>query len=305
MHWPPEVTVWEVGPRDGLQNESVYLKTEDKVSFINGLVAAGVRHIEVSSFVSPKWIPQLADAEQVCAQLPRTAGITYAALVPNRKGLERAQAGGIDVAAIFLSASETHNRKNVNKGIAETLSLLADVSNSARAAGMAVRGYISTVFGCPYEGVVNVAAVRRIALQLLTDGVQEVSLGDTTGVASPRQTEQLLTELLKEIPADRLALHMHDTRGAALANIIVGLQLGITRFDSSLGGIGGCPYAPGAAGNASTEDLVRLLHGCEVGTGIDELKLGALAAWLSTKLSKPLASRMSRALTGGDACEPV
>ncbi|MCY0874856.1 MAG: hydroxymethylglutaryl-CoA lyase [Firmicutes bacterium] len=303
MRWPDRVTLWEVGPRDGLQNEAVTLCAEQKIAFIQDLVAAGVKHIEASSFVSPQWIPRLADADEVCAALPRDAGVTYAALVPNLRGLERAIAARIDVAAVFMSASETHNQRNINKSIEQTLPLLTEVAKQARASGMRVRGYISTVFGCPYEGAVDVSTVRRIALTLLAGGVDEIALGDTIGVASPRQTEAVLEVLLRDVPADRLALHMHDTRGAALANILTGLEMGITRFDSSLGGLGGCPYAPGAAGNVATDDLVHLLHGCQVHTGIDEVLLGEAGQHLSRELGKPLNSRMSQVLaTEKGAC---
>lgn len=294
MRWPDEVTIWEVGPRDGLQNETVHLSTEHKIAFIEDLLAAGVRNIEVSSFVSPQWIPKLADADAVCAALPRHEGVTYAALVPNLRGLERALAARVDVAAVFMSASESHNRKNINKSIGDTVPLLCAVARQAHTGGLRVRGYISTVFGCPYEGSVDASRVREIALALLAGGVDELSLGDTIGVANPRQTEDLLTLLLRDIPAERLALHMHDTRGAALANILLGLSMGITRFDSSLGGLGGCPYAPGAAGNVATDDLVRMLHGCQVRTGIDEHKLHAAGLRLSAWVQKPLVSRMSR-----------
>lgn len=298
MLWPDAVTIWEVGPRDGLQNESVHLAAADKIAFIGDLVQAGVSHIEVSSFVSPQWIPRLADADEVCAALPRKEGLTYATLVPNVRGLERAMASQIDVAAVFMSASETHNRKNINKSISDTLPLLIDVAARAHAGGLQVRGYISTVFGCPYEGPVDVERVREIALRLLEGGVDELSLGDTIGIANPRQTEQVLEVLLRDIPANKLALHMHDTRGAALANIVVGLQMGITCFDSSLGGLGGCPYAPGAAGNVATDDLLHMLAGCGISTGIDEIQLGFAGQGLAARLGKPLGSRMSRVITG-------
>jgi len=301
MEWPMQVTVWEVGPRDGLQNEATFLATEDKIAWIHLLADAGIRHLEVSSFVSPRWIPQLADADQVCEHLPRDRGIVYAALVPNLQGLERARQASLDVAAIFLSASETHSQRNINRGIESALTQYSALTESAVAGGMRVRAYISTVFGCPYEGEVSVDTVRRIALTLLEAGVYEVSLGDTIGVATPRSTEAVLSSLLRDISPSQLALHMHDTRGAALANLVVGLQHGITVMDSSLGGLGGCPYAPGAAGNVATDDLVRMLHGCSVGTGIDEALLAKAGAFVAERLQTTLASKMSRVYAGG-AC---
>lgn len=294
-----QVTVWEVGPRDGLQNEAAFLATEDKIAWIHMLADAGVRHLEVSSFVSPRWIPQLADADEVCAHLPRDRGIVYAALVPNLQGLERARQAALDVAAIFLSASETHSQRNINKGIAPALAQYRALTETAVAGGMRVRAYISTVFGCPYEGEVDVDTVRRIALTLLEAGVYEVSLGDTIGVATPRSTEAVLSSLLRDIRPAQLALHMHDTRGAALANLVVGLQHGIAVMDSSLGGLGGCPYAPGAAGNVATDDLVRMLHGCSVVTGIDEGLLAKAGAFVAERLHTTLASKMSRVYAGG------
>lgn len=294
-----QVTVWEVGPRDGLQNEAAFLATEDKIAWIHMLADAGVSHLEVSSFVSPRWIPQLADADEVCAHLPRDRGIVYAALVPNLQGLERARQAALDVAAIFLSASETHSQRNINKGVAPALAQYRALTETAVAGGMRVRAYISTVFGCPYEGEVDVDTVRRIALTLLEAGVYEVSLGDTIGVATPRSTEAVLSSLLRDIRPAQLALHMHDTRGAALANLVVGLQHGIAVMDSSLGGLGGCPYAPGAAGNVATDDLVRMLHGCSVVTGIDEGLLAKAGAFVAERLHTTLASKMSRVYAGG------
>ncbi|MCY0902070.1 MAG: hydroxymethylglutaryl-CoA lyase [Firmicutes bacterium] len=299
MEWPMQVTVWEVGPRDGLQNEAAFLATEDKIAWIHMLADAGVSHLEVSSFVSPRWIPQLADADEVCAHLPRDRGIVYAALVPNLQGLERARQAALDVAAIFLSASETHSQRNINKGVAPALAQYRALTETAVAGGMRVRAYISTVFGCPYEGEVDVDTVRRIALTLLEAGVYEVSLGDTIGVATPRSTEAVLSSLLRDIRPAQLALHMHDTRGAALANLVVGLQHGIAVMDSSLGGLGGCPYAPGAAGNVATDDLVRMLHGCSVVTGIDEGLLAKAGAFVAERLHTTLASKMSRVYAGG------
>jgi hydroxymethylglutaryl-CoA lyase len=284
----PRATVYEVGPRDGLQNEARPLRTEEKLALLEALVRAGLRRIEATSFVSPRWIPQLADAAELTARLPRAPGVSWVVLVPNAKGLARLlevlAAAGRDrpavEAAVFLSASETHNRRNVNRSIAETLRGFDEVVPPARGAGLAVRGYVSTAWGCPYEGKVDPGRVRDLVLRLLALGCAQVSLGDTIGVGTPDQTRRLLDLLLPEVPAERLALHMHDTRGTALANVLAGLDRGISTFDSSVGGLGGCPYAPGASGNLATEDLVYLLHGMGYETGVDYARLveaGALA----------------------------
>lgn len=287
----PRVTVYEVGPRDGLQNEAARVPTEGKLALIGALAEAGLSRIEATSFVSPAWIPQLADAAEVTAALPRHPGVGYVVLVPNAKGLARLQEalarapGGPPVAAaVFLSASESHNRKNINKSVEETFAAFAEVVAPARAAGLAVRGYVSTVFGCPYEGAVDPGRAAAVAVRLLELGCDQVSLGDTIGVGTPRQVRAVLRRLLPEVPAERLALHLHDTRGTALANALAGLEEGITTFDASVGGLGGCPYAPGASGNLATEDLVYLLHGMGYDTGIDFDKLvkaGALAQRLT------------------------
>jgi hydroxymethylglutaryl-CoA lyase len=283
----PPITVYEVGPRDGLQNEAALVPTAGKLQLIEALAEAGLRRIEATSFVSPTWIPQLADAAEVTAGLPRRPGVTYLVLVPNARGLARlrqalaeAPGGPPVAAAVFLSASESHNRKNVNKSIAETFAAFAEVIPPARQAGLEVRGYVSTVFGCPYEGAVDPGRAAEVAQRLLELGCGQVSLGDTIGVGTPRQVREVLRRLLPAVPADRLALHLHDTRGTALANALAGLEEGITTFDASIGGLGGCPYAPGASGNLATEDLVYLLHGMGYDTGIDFEKLvqaGALA----------------------------
>ncbi|MCB9762574.1 MAG: hydroxymethylglutaryl-CoA lyase [Alphaproteobacteria bacterium] len=264
------VNVYEVAPRDGLQNEHEVVPTEMKVAFIERLIAAGYTDIEVSSFVRPRWIPQLADASDVVARLPRDTGVTFWALVPNRRGLERALDAGMHAVATFMSASETHNLKNVNRTTRESLAGLREVIATAVAEGMRVRSYISTVFGCPYEGHVDVERTVHLAGELLAAGADHISLGDTTGMAHPQQVFDVLERLQGAgIPLDRLTLHMHDTRGTALANILAGLQAGIRTFDASVSGLGGCPYAPGAAGNAATEDLVYMLHGMGYETGLD------------------------------------
>jgi len=267
---PSEVSVYEVSPRDGLQNEARPVPLEGKVRLIEALVRAGLKRIELTSFVSPRWVPQLADAEELIRTiLPRSEGVTYSALVPNATGLERALRVGLPEIAVFLSASETHNRKNTNKSIARSLETFAEVVPPARQAGLRVRAYISTVWGCPYEGEVPVERSLELAHALLELDCYQVSLGDTIGVGTPLQTRRLLERFLAEIPAPRLAMHCHDTRGTALVNCLVGLELGIRDFDSSVAGLGGCPYAPGAAGNLATEDLVYMLEGMGIRTRVD------------------------------------
>ena len=272
---PDRVSVYEVSPRDGLQNEGATVPLRGKIRLIDALVAAGLSRIEITSFVSPKWIPQLADADEVAENVShlesatRERGVRFSALCPNAKGLERARAAKMSEIAVFLSASETHNKKNVNKTIDETLAAFAETIEPARAAGMRVRGYVSTVWGCPYEGAVDPKRSLAITQRLLEMGCYQVSISDTLGAGTPRQTKQIVEMMLREIPSEKVAMHMHDTRGTALANILVGLELGIRDFDASVGGMGGCPYAPGAAGNVATEDLVYMLDGMGIATGID------------------------------------
>jgi len=291
MRWPKHVQIKEVGPRDGLQNEQRFIQTEHKISLINQLSVAGYDYIEVTSFVSPQWVPQLADASQVARAIVKKPGVTYAALVPNRKGLELALDAGMDEVSVFMSASETHNLRNINKSIAATFPMLREVSEQALAAGKTVRGYISTIFGCPYEGKVDLDNVIRVADTLLEAGLYEISLGDTIGVAHPRQVESVLEVLLKRYSEERLALHFHDTRGTALANIIVSMSMGITRFDASVGGLGGCPYAPGASGNIASEDLVYCFKEMGIATGIDFHPLLAAARYIQEQTGRTLSSR--------------
>ncbi|HEY8079308.1 MAG TPA: hydroxymethylglutaryl-CoA lyase [Labilithrix sp.] len=268
---PDAVNLYEVSPRDGLQNESATVPLAGKVRLIDALVAAGLRTIEITSFVSPKWIPQLADADEVAERIlaHRYEGVAFTALCPNPKGLERAKHAGIHEIAVFLSASETHNKKNVNKTIDQTLAAFSETIGPACEAGMRVRGYVSTVWGCPYEG--DVAPERSIAIakKLVAMGCYQISFGDTIGAGTPKLTREIMTRALGELPNEAVAMHMHDTRGTALANILVGLELGVRTFDASVGGMGGCPYAPGAAGNVATEDLVYMLHGMGIATGVD------------------------------------
>jgi hydroxymethylglutaryl-CoA lyase len=266
---PDRVSIYEVSLRDGLQNEKITVPLGDKVRLADALVAAGLTRIEVTSFVSPKWIPQLADADDLVRALGKRDGVRWSALCPNLIGLERAKAAGIEEIAVFLSASETHNRKNLNRSVDATLAGYRETIQGAIAAGMRVRGYVSTVWGCPYEGDVDPRRSLAIAKELTELGCYQVSLGDTIGVATPRHAKTVVELLLREIPAPKLAMHMHDTRGTALANILVGLELGIRDFDASVGGLGGCPYAPGAAGNCATEDLVYMLEGMGIQSGVD------------------------------------
>jgi hydroxymethylglutaryl-CoA lyase len=289
--WPKQVTIKEVGPRDGLQNEKAAISTEDKIAWINQLSKTGLTYIEITSFVHPKWIPQLSDALEVATRIERAPGVTYAALVPNQKGLEKALAAQVDEVAVFMSASETHNRKNINKSIEETFPVLEEVVRAAKQEGKTVRGYVSTVFGCPYEGNVSVEQVIRVSERLFDMGIDELSLGDTIGVATPKQVQELLEIVLKRFPKEKLAMHFHDTRGTALANILISLEMGITTFDSSLGGLGGCPYAPGASGNVATDDLVYMLHGMDIATGIDVERLTEAALFIQEKIGRPLSSR--------------
>jgi len=295
---PKKVDVYEVGPRDGLQNELRTLPTRDKARLINALVAAGEKRIEVTSFVSPKWIPQLADAEELLRLVGRREGVVFSALVPNLKGLERAKEAGLEEAAVFISASEAHSKKNINKSIAEALASAREVTGAALQAGMRVRGYLSTVWGCPYEGDVPVARVVDICRQLVDAGIYQLSLGDTIGIGTPRQTEVILEALLEHIPVEKLALHLHDTRGTALANALVGLSAGVTTFDASIGGLGGCPYAPGAAGNLATEDAVFMLHGMGVDTGINLDRLVEAGEIAQELIGRKLAGKYLQAALG-------
>lgn len=290
-----KVKIVEVGPRDGLQNEKEILPAAVKTALINKLSEAGLQTIEASSFVNPRWIPQLADAEEVLSSIHRAQGVTYTALVPNLRGLERARACGLHEIALFMSASQTHNLKNINKTMEETYPILREVAQEALALGMRVRGYISTVFGCPYEGTVPLDNSRRVIEALLEMGVYEISLGDTIGVATPKHVHDLCRELSKDAPLQRLAGHFHDTRGTGLANVVAALEEGIRTFDSSIGGLGGCPYAPGAAGNISTEDLTYMLEGMEYETGIDLQKLLEAGVFLQQQLGRELNSKVLKA----------
>lgn len=291
MPYPKKVTIKEVGPRDGLQNEPVWIATEDKITWINQLSRTGLSYIEITSFVHPKWIPALRDAIDVAKGIDREKGVTYAALVPNQRGLENALEGGINEACVFMSASETHNRKNINKSTSESLHILKQVNNDAQKANLTTRAYLSTVFGCPYEKDVPIEQVIRLSEALFEFGISELSLGDTIGAANPAQVETVLEALLARFPANQIALHFHDTRGTALANMVTALQMGITVFDGSAGGLGGCPYAPGSSGNAATEDIVYMLEQMDIKTNVKLEKLLSAAKWIEEKMGKPLPSR--------------
>ncbi|WP_026689032.1 hydroxymethylglutaryl-CoA lyase [Alteribacter aurantiacus] len=290
MSYPEHVCIKEVGPRDGLQNEKSFIPTERKIEWINTLSETGLSYIEITSFVHPKWIPALSDSYEVAVGINRKPGVTYAALVPNMKGLEKALQADVDEVSVFMSASNTHNQKNINKSIEDTLPVLQETVREAMAAGKKVRGYLSTVFGCPYEGHVPSEQVEQIALRLFDMGVYEVSLGDTVGVGNPSQVEMCLNEWANSLPFKQIALHFHDTRGMALANTLVGLKAGITTFDGALGGLGGCPYAKGASGNVATDDLVHMLNEMNVSTGVDLSKLLKSGHFIEASLNKPLRS---------------
>lgn len=291
----PRISVYEVGLRDGLQNEAAFIPTAEKVRLASMLADAGLTRIELTSFVSPRWIPQLADHAEVARDAERRPGVTLTALVPNLQGLEGAREAKLDEVAVFLSASEAHSKKNINKSVAQAIATLGEVAAAARQAGLRVRGYVSTVFGCPYEGAVDVERVVDVTQALLGMGVYEVSLGDTIGVANPRQVSRVVARLLREIPASALALHMHDTRGTALANVLAGLDAGIHTFDTAFGGLGGCPYAPGAAGNLATEDLVYMLEEMGYATGVDLGKLVRASEHVADLVGRALPSKVYQA----------
>ena len=290
-----KVTVVEVGPRDGLQNESALVSTADKIAFVDHLSAANLPVIEVSAFVSPKWVPQMADAAGVFAGIARRTGIRYTALVPNLAGFDRALAAGVGEIAIVAAASETFSRMNINQGIADSLTMYKEVCRRALAAGLRVRGYLSTAFGCPYEGEIPPSTVATVASRLIELGVLEVAISDTIGIAHPGQVPLVLDQVLKRIAIDRVALHFHDTRGTALANVLVGLAAGIATFDASAGGLGGCPYAPGAAGNLATDDLIYTLNGLGIETGVSLPALSKATAFIADRVGRPLPSRYAQA----------
>jgi isopropylmalate/homocitrate/citramalate synthase len=292
---PRRVTVVEVGPRDGLQNEVVTLSVEDRVAFCNGLTAAGLPVVEVGAFVSPKWVPQMAGSDEVLRRVSKRGGVRLLVLVPNRTGFDLARAAGAREIAVFTAASETFSRRNTNASIDESFSRFAEVVPEARREGIRVRGYVSTCFGCPYEGKVPPERVVAVARRLVDAGCDEVSIGDTIGVAVPTKVADMMGRLKEAIPADRLAAHFHDTRGTALANVLAALQEGIAVVDSSAGGLGGCPYAPGASGNLATEDLLYMLHGMGIETGVDLEAVAGASRALAGRLGRELPSRYLQA----------
>lgn len=290
------VRIVEVGPRDGLQNEKTIIATADKIELINRLSQTGLRSIEATSFVSPKWIPQLADAADVFAGIDRKPGVSYPVLVPNEKGYERARAAGAEEVAVFTAASEAFNRQNINAGIDESIERFRPVLERARTDGVRVRGYVSTVLGCPYQGEVPLADVVRVARQLHQLGCYEISLGDTIGVGTPHKARAMLQAVAGEVPLPALAVHFHDTYGQALANILACLESGVRVVDSAVSGTGGCPYAKGASGNVASEDVVYLLHGLGMQTGVDLPKLSQTGQWLAHRLGRETGSKVGKAL---------
>jgi len=289
------IRIVEVGPRDGLQNEKALVPTATKVALIDRLTATGLRTIEATSFVSPKWVPQMADASDVYASIHKRLGVAYPVLVPNEAGYQRARAVGVEEIAVFGAASEAFSRKNINASIAESLERFKPVVERARADGVRVRGYVSTVLGCPYQGDVPLADVVRVAVALYRMGCYEISLGDTIGVGTPLKARQMIDAVAQEIPTAALAVHFHDTRGQALANIYACLDRGVRVVDTSVAGLGGCPYAAGASGNVATEDVVYMLHGIGLDTGIDLAALIDTARWISGELGRDVGSKTGRA----------
>jgi hydroxymethylglutaryl-CoA lyase len=290
------VRLVEVGPRDGLQNESTPIATADKIAFVDRLSEAGFPVIEVSAFVSPRWVPQLADAAEVFAGIRRRAGTRYTALVPNLQGLERAIAAGVDEVAIFAAASETFSRKNINQAIDSSLHTYHDVCRHAAAANLRVRAYLSTAFGCPFEGAVSPDTVATLSQRLIEMGAYEVAVSDTIGIAHPGQVPVVLEAVLGRLAPAQVGLHFHDTRGTALANVLAALPFGIASLDASAGGLGGCPYAPGAAGNVATDDLLFMLDGLEVETGVSLAAVSAATAFIRQRIEHPLPSRYAQAV---------
>ena len=297
MKFPARVTVVEVGPRDGLQNEAANVSVDDRVAFAQALLDAGLPVVEVGAFVSPKWVPQMAGSDEVHRRLRKPEGARTPVLVPNRKGFDAARDAGVREIAVFTAASESFSRKNTNASIDETFARFGEFVADAKRDGMWVRGYVSTCFGCPYEGKVDPARVVEVARRLGDLGCDEISIGDTIGVAVPTQVEDVVSRLEAVLPLDRLAVHFHDTRGTALANVVAALASGIAIVDSSAGGLGGCPYAPGASGNLATEDLLYMLHGMGIATGVDLPAVSAASRAIAPRLGHGLPSRYLQATT--------
>jgi hydroxymethylglutaryl-CoA lyase len=295
MSLPQSIKIVEVSPRDGLQNESQVIAVNDKVQLINDLRTAGVKHIEVTGFVSPKWVPQLADAQEVASQLAPDEDVVYSALTPNMKGFEAAMDSGIKEVAVFTAASETFNQKNINCSIEESFERFAPILEQAKQQNIKVRGYVSCVLGCPYEGDIDSEQVAAVSEKLFAMGCYEISLGDTIGVGTPLKAQRMFAQVAKRIPTNSLAVHFHDTYGQALANILACIQEGARIIDASVAGLGGCPYAPGASGNVSTEDVVYMLHGMDIKTGIDLDKLITAGQNISKVLGRSVNSKVANA----------
>ncbi len=295
MEIPRQVRIVEVGPRDGLQNEAQPVPTATKIRLIELLADAGLKTIEATAFVSPKWVSQMADHAELMRELPRRAGVTYPVLVPNLRGFEAAVEAGANEVAVFAAASETFSQRNINCSIAESLERFAPIFDGARTSGIRVRGYVSCALVCPYEGEIAPARVADVAGKLVAAGCYEISLGDTIGAGTPKRTQQMLAAVAAQVPVEHLAGHFHDTYGQALANIYASLEMGVSVFDASVSGLGGCPYAPGAAGNVATEDLLYMLNGMGVETGVDLDRLIAAGAFIREVLGKETQSRVARA----------
>ncbi|MEC4590843.1 hydroxymethylglutaryl-CoA lyase [Nitrospirillum amazonense] len=292
----PAIRIVEVGPRDGLQNEAALVPTDTKVALIDRLSATGLPVVEAGAFVSPKWVPQMADTADVLARIQRRPGVGYPVLVPNERGLTQALAAGVTEVAVFAAASEAFSQRNINCSIAESLDRFAPVTRLARDNGIAVRGYVSCVLGCPYEGAIDPAKVADVSARLVELGCAEISLGDTIGVGTPAKAAALIRRVAEEVPVSRLAAHFHDTYGQALANLLACLDEGIRVIDSSVAGLGGCPYAKGATGNVATEDVVYMLEGQGLSTAVDLDALSVIGGWISDAIGRPNASRAGRAL---------
>ena len=298
MAFPASVELVEVGPRDGLQNEASAVPTAIKVALIERLAGAGCPVVEAGAFVSPKWVPQMADTAEVLAALSRQPGVRYPVLVPNEKGLERALASGVEEIAVFAAASETFSQRNINCSIAESLARFQPVAERAKAGGLRLRGYVSCVLGCPYEGNVPAAKVAEVSRALYSLGCAEISLGDTIGVGTPQRAREMLETVAVAVPLDCLAVHFHDTYGQALANILACLELGVQTVDAAVAGLGGCPYARGASGNVASEDVVYMLDGLGIKTGVDLEKLAAAGSFICEALGRPSNSKVALALAG-------
>jgi hydroxymethylglutaryl-CoA lyase len=298
MQYPSRVRMVEVGPRDGLQNEKDAVPAEVKIALIDQLSAAGLPVIEAGAFVSPRWVPQMADSAEVLAGIVRRPGVSYPVLVPNMKGFEAARRAGAQEIAVFGAASEAFTQRNINCSIAESIARFAPVAEAARAAGVSVRGYVSCVLGCPYQGDIAPAAVAEVAQRLVTLGCAEISLGDTIGVGTPARAQAMIEAVAERVPIERLAIHFHDTYGQALANILACLERGVAAIDSSVAGLGGCPYAKGASGNVASEDVLYMLNGLGIETGVDLARLAEAGRSICRHLGRPPASKVARALAG-------